>query len=640
MALFARIGTGLVAGLFLLTLSACPKDPYDPDTWIDQLDDPEKVETAVNKLADLKDPKAIKPLGKVWRKHSRSSRVLRIIIGLADQPPPKGPHWKDAVPILIEALDFQMGDSRSIEDAMAAADALGRAKDPSAVQALIGVVNKTHAGKPLPITDAAQNARIAALRALGNFGNDPRAVDTLIKVLQTDPLDDDNRDNPDANRGAMFVRGAAANALGATKNPKVIEPLVLALYQVDVIFPQVRGALTRMGQAAVPELMKVFQGKHAEVNKFAKENNFNTDCSQGAGPGTKCVAPGAVAYKSAIVLGDMRAKEAVPLLIDALKRESQTSYFSPKGVPGPPDHNGVLDALRKIGDAKATDVVGNYMKAEGTDDVFVRPLAIDVYSMLARDAKEMDYLAKQIKDDGQEVEEIRKSAGMAYARLVTKPGQLEPLDFMIERYRKKAEENVAKAAKAKKEEDKEDAIATAAGYRDLSTLFWQHKVRALVGIECDAKGSATEKSKCYLDYLAMPPAAIVTKLKIPVPIKVSDEDPEEMPKALKAAFQMAAQERALLEIGKLGPEAKSALPDLLRLADTTERLLREGVLLAIVQVAPKPCPECTQRLTEVIEMQKDQDRLSLLSADTTVVRNYFAAMDGGQAPAKPAEPAK
>ena len=33
----ARIRTGLVAGLFLLTtLTACPKDPYDADTWIDE----------------------------------------------------------------------------------------------------------------------------------------------------------------------------------------------------------------------------------------------------------------------------------------------------------------------------------------------------------------------------------------------------------------------------------------------------------------------------------------------------------------------------------------------------------------------------------------------------------------------------
>ena len=76
----ARLGTGLLAGLFLLTLSACPKDPYEADTWIDKLDDPAEVQKAVDKLGDLGDPKAIAPLGRVWEKHNRSSRVLRVII--------------------------------------------------------------------------------------------------------------------------------------------------------------------------------------------------------------------------------------------------------------------------------------------------------------------------------------------------------------------------------------------------------------------------------------------------------------------------------------------------------------------------------------------------------------------------------
>jgi HEAT repeat protein len=618
--LLARVGTGLMAGLVLLTLTACPKDPYDPKTWIDKLDDPAEVEGAVSRLADLKDPKAIAPLGKVWRKHSRSSRVLRIIIGLADQPADRGgPYWKDAIPILTEALQFEMGNTRSIEDAMAAADALGRAGDPSTVQALITAVNTSHAGRPLPITDPGQNTRIAAMRALGHFGKDPRAVQTLIQVLQTDPLDDENRDNPEAIFAAVRIRGAAANALGATRNPEALPPLVLALYQVDIIFPQVRGALTQMGDLAAPELVKVFKGEHAEVNKFAKENNFANDCSRGEGPGTTCVAPGAIAYKSAMVLGDMRAREAVPVLIAALKRPARTSFFGPGGVPGPPDHNGVLDALRKIGDGKATEVVLSYMRDEKTDDVFVRPIAIDVYSMLARDAKGLDYLAAEMKNDGQEVEEIRKAAGMAYARLVRSQDQLAPLDFMIDRYAKRAKDEAAKAVKAKKKEDAEDAEATAAGYRDLSTLFWQHKVRALVGITCKAD------PKCYLRFLQSTGDMVVQELKIPPPPKLKADEDETMKKSLKDAFLVAAQERALLELGKLGPAAAEALPTLLQLADSTERLLREGVLLALVQVAPRPCPECTTRLDEVIKAQESQDRLSFLTADTRVVRNFFAS---------------
>jgi len=610
----ARIGAGLVAGLFLLTLSACPKDPYEADTWIDKLDDEGEVQKAVDKLADLGDPKAIAPLGKVWEKHNRSSRVLRVIIGLADQPAnpryPGGPFWTDALPVLSRAVsEFKLGDSRSVEDAIAAADALGRAKDPSTAQVLVAAVNKVHNGKPLPITDLSQNVRIAAMRALGNFGSDDRAVETLIKVMRTDPLGEENRDNLEAQASAARVRGAAANALGATKNPKALQPLLISLFEVDLIFPQVRGALTRMGAPAIPELIRVFKGEHPEVNKFAADNNFATDCTHGEGPGTRCVAPGALPYKSAIVLGDLHAREAVPVLTAQLKKPARTSFFAPSGVPGPPDHNGILDALRKIGDPSAAEAVLEYLKDPKTDDM-TRPIAIDAYSMITRDTAALPHLAAEMKNDAQEVEEIRRSAGLAYARLVRSKDQLEPLDFMISRYAKEADKNDDKARSSKKREDKEQAESQATGYRDLSTLFWQHKVRALVGVTCQ------DDPTCYTKFLKLTPEQVAAELALP--------DAAQLKKDVKDAYRIAAQERALLELAKLGPKASGSLDALLELADSTERLIREGVLLAMVQVAPVPCEKCTQRLDAVIKAQDDQDRLSFLTSDTRVVRNYFA----------------
>lgn len=610
----ARLGTGLLAGLFLLTLGACPKDPYEADTWIDKLDDPAEVQKAVDKLGDLGDPKAIAPLGKVWEKHNRSSRVLRVIIGLADQPEspryPGGPFWTDAIPVLSKAVsEFKLGDSRSVEDAIAAADALGRAKDPSTAQVLIAAVNKVHSGKPLPITDLSQNVRIAAMRALGNFGNDDRAVETMIKVLRTDPLGDENRDNLEAAASAARVRGAAANALGATKNPKALQPLLISMYEVDFIFPQVRGALTRMGATSIPELVKVLEGKHDEINKFAADHNFATDCSKGEGPGTRCIAPGALLYKAAIVLGDLHAKEAVPALTAQLKKPARTSFFAPNGVPGPPDHNGILDALRKISDPSAADTVLAYLKDPKTDDL-TRPIAIDAYSMMTRDTAALPHLASEMKNDSQEVEEIRRAAGLAYARLVREKDQLQPLDFMIDRYTKEAAKQDDKAKAAKKREDKEEAESQANGYRDLSTLFWQHKVRALVGVACH------DDPACHTKFLKLSPEQVTAELQLP--------DAAQMKRDVKDAYRIAAQERALLELAKLGPKASASLDALLDLADSTERLIREGVLLAMVQVAPIPCDKCTARLDEVIKAQDDQDRLSFLTADTQVVRNYFA----------------
>lgn len=611
-----RLGAGLMAGLVLLTLSGCPKDPYDAKTWIDKLDDPnpKKAKEALDKLDELKDAQAIEPLGKLWRKHSHSSQVLRVILDIAEHPKDKDgkdlpPNWKDAVPILEEAVSgFEIGDNRSVEDAMAAADALGRAGDPSAVETLIGAVNKNIGGKPIPVTDTAQNVRIAAMRALGNFGSDDRGVQTLIQVLQTDPLTEDNRNNPQAQRYAALIRGAAADALGASRNPKALQPLLVALFQVEMIFPQVRGALTQLGDVAVPELMKVFKGDHPEVNKLAKQYKFANDCSTNQGPGTECVAPGALEYKSAIVLGDLRAKKAVPMLVAALKKPAKTSFFAANGAPGPPDHNGILDALRKIGQSSAADDVLTLAKDPKIDDVFERPIAIDVYSMLTRDTGGLDYLGKLMKDSSAE-EEVRRSAALGYARLVRTKDQVGPIDHLIELQEREAKKHEDRAKKAKKQEDKDDELNQADNFHALATLFWQHKVRALVGIECK------DDVKCYVNYLKMTPAQVISHLKIPGADKLKKEG--------RAAYQIAAQERALLELAKMGQKGREALPELLRLADSTEGLIRDGVLLAMVQVAPKPCDECTKRLDEVIAAQKGQDRLSRLTADTGVVRNYF-----------------
>ena len=103
----ARPVSGLLSiaavAMFAATLLGCPSDPYDPDTWIDHLDDPAEVEAAITQLSNLGDPKAIKPLGKTWRKYNKASKVLRVIVDLASRkegPPPDkkaGPFWDDAV---------------------------------------------------------------------------------------------------------------------------------------------------------------------------------------------------------------------------------------------------------------------------------------------------------------------------------------------------------------------------------------------------------------------------------------------------------------------------------------------------------------------------------------------------------------
>lgn len=596
----------------LFALTGCPSDPYDPQTWIGKLEDPHEVDRAVTELERLHCPEAIEPLGNAWRKHNKDSKILRVIIAIADQPAAKkgenrdcpdagdGPYWGDAVPVLVEAVEeFDIGDRREIEDAVVAADALGKAKDPEAVQTLISA-----ATKKMPKLSEGQRVRIAAIRALGSYGNNPRAVDTLIKILGTSP-----EEQP------VHLNAAAADALAGTKSEKAIQPLLVALFEVSPIYPQVRQALSRVGEPAIPELLKIFKGEHKAINQIADKHDFAKNCDTKQGPGTTCKAPGNLTFKSAALLGDLRANKAVPALVAQLKKPSKVSFFDPKtGAPGPADHNAVLDALRNIGATSSDDAVHAYMVDPQTDDQ-IRPLAIDTYSMLTRDTKALDWLAGQFQDADQE-EQIRAASAMAYARLVRSDKQLRPIQKIIDMQLDKAKEFDAKAKRAKKEEDKANAEATAADYRAFAREYEQHRTRARVGIVCG------DKAECYAEFLTLDANQIAEKLKIP------NHRSGEMTRQDKAAYRLAALERALLEIAKLGDKAKGALEPLLANADSTERIIRQGVLLALVQVAPKPCEACVTRLEEVIAKQKDQTTLDHLTDETEIVRSYFLRTAG------------
>jgi HEAT repeat protein len=602
-----RSSLAAAAACAALLLAGCPKDPYDPATWVDKLDDQDPAERAeaVTHLQQLKDPAAIKPLGEFWRKNNRPSKVLRIIIDLAsyvDAEKKTGPNWAPAIPYLVEAIEnADYNEQGSIDDASVAADALGEAaaagqRDAEAVQVLISASNKK-----LRKQSPGHRVRIAAARALGRFGADQRIVDTLVAVLETD-----------AKQQPVKVNAAAANALGDTGSPKAVGPLIKAAYAQPLIYQQARASLSAIGRPVIPELIRVLEGKHDALNAFAKENNFANNCEKGEGPETTCRAPGNLEFKAASILGDLRAAEAVPLLTAGLSKPARTSFFDPEtGSPGPPTHNAYLEALSQIGAPQAADAIYAYWSNPATDDA-LRPIAMDKYSKLSRDTKGLPQLAKMFEDEAEE-ENVRLAAALSYGRLVRKQSELAPLDAMIKKFQKPADENDAKAKKAKTEQERADFENKRDSYRGYQVAFEENKERALVGIKCQ------DDPACYVEYLK------ATDIAVGKP---------GLPRA----------ERALLELAKLGPKAASAVPALLQHAESPERIMREGVLLALTSVAPKPCPDCVARLAEVVEKQKDQTTLDLLTGETKIVMNYFkwagsAGGGGGAAPAPTPTPA-
>lgn len=608
-----------------LTLStACTKDPYDPQTWIDKLDNASELEEAITQLERLKCPEAIKPLGKVWAKHNKWSKVLRVIIGLANQPNAKagenqdcpdakdGPYWDDAIPFLITAVeDFDVTDEREIQDATVAAEALGKAKSQEAVQVLISVATKKEKLRQ------GQMVRIAAVKALGGFGDNARTVDTIVTVLETE-----------AKMDTIRLNAAAANALADARSPKAILPLLKALFEIAPIYQQVRTAITTIGKPAIPELIKTFSGTHPDMNKLAEAAKFATDCDKGEGPGTTCIAPGNLRFKSATLLGDLRATEAIPLLTKALLKPEAVSFFDPQsGATGPPDHNAILDALRTMGAFKSAGAIYTYMQAESTNDT-TRPLAIDVYSMLGSGTKALPYLKKTFENKDNEMP-MRQASTLAYSRLVDTDKQIKPIQDIIDRQLKSANESDAKAAKAKKEDEKKELEGAANDYRGFAREYEQHRTRARAGVVCK------KDLACYQSILTLDAKGIVAKLKIPNHRRDPKKD---MKKQHMQTYRIAALERSLLEIAKMGKKAAPAFNDLLKHAESTDRIVRQGVLLALVQVAPTPCNECVDRLHEIVEAQSAQTTLDYLTADTRIVLNYFISA-GGKASGKKAAPA-
>ncbi len=138
------------------------------------------------------------------------------------------------------------------------------------------------------------------------------------------------------------------------------------------------------------------------------------------------------------------------------------------------------------------------------------------------------------------------------------------------------------------------------------------------------------QTKCKADWAAVSPRLKAASAEIEV-AKYTDEE--------KLEVCIAQIERALLELGKMGPKAKSAaLEILLYNVSSDDRLVRQSILLTLPKVAGKECAKCGEMLDAAIRAAAGKDALRELNFETQVLRSYFA---GDAAEADPADaPAK
>lgn len=300
-----KLGVAVLLCLGTTVLIAGCDDPKKPQTWIKKLRDPEHGPEAVRQLQLLGDPVAVEPLCELFKDYP-SANILKAIISFKD---------RRAIPTLRAALDFT---EDNYTNATRAANALADFKASEAVPDLIKVLKR-----PLPIKSRANLAKQAAIEALAKIG-DKKAVPALIEVA-------DGR----AEKQDFYLNKVAVVALGMLRDVRAVPVLIRALFLSSTLqgssFSQATVALARVGLSAVHPLIRAMQGKDPQLNAMAKELEFR---------------PGVVRSKTAIVLGNLGAKQAVSALLAEL---AAGGHSGPKAV----GLEGVIEALGEIGEPGA-----------------------------------------------------------------------------------------------------------------------------------------------------------------------------------------------------------------------------------------------------------------------------------------------
>ncbi|MCE9572796.1 MAG: HEAT repeat domain-containing protein [Deltaproteobacteria bacterium] len=669
--------TALLGAMLLSSVTGCQSNPYSADTWIDKLDDAADAERAVTELEHLGDPKAIPALGKAWENGGCTQRLFQVMIDLARPLTPaeadKGnfvdlattgrkASWDAVMPFLTETLRtsdakclFDEASPRSIENAGKAADALGDSQTEAGLQALIDALGQPYGPK-------GQVVRLSVILALGKY-KDPKAVKALQGVLENSP-----------ESVQLPILAATVNALAEIKNPDSLPTLIATMYRVPPIFSQIRRALVAMGPGALSKLRAILRGEDQAVNALFKDQKLDLYCGDkdpAIGkidkPITPCKPISMREFYAAIILGDMYSPEAVPDLLAALKKPAMPAFYQAGNPTGSTQHNGIYDSLRKIGSAEGADqlkAIWNDSKADAQE----RVLAIGAYAFVARGGAGVADLGKIVSSPGDNG--LRQEAATAFARLATTEADIAVMAAQAALNQKSADEAQAKAdgppkaayekAKAVYDEAKKKLAAAKAkfnaeggvkkasadtinafteaqkaaddadepfdnaklewkpldnaakDYRGYQRLFETHIARIEIYLNCKSDPA------CYAKALDQKPDEL--KARLGKYIKGMDKwSPEELNAAIAAQV-----ERALLELGKLGPAAEGQTGVLLAKAASEDRIVRQSVLLALPKIAKVPCPDCETKLDEAIKKSAGKSELAQLNVETTVLRNYFA----------------
>ncbi len=156
-----------------------------------------------------------------------------------------------------------------------------------------------------------------------------------------------------------------------------------------------------------------------------------------------------------------------------------------------------------------------------------------------------------------------------------------------------------------------DDAATA--YLSYARMFQTHVARIEIAVRCKADAA------CYAASLTLKPDDEVANVVTYLPDAASWTSDQ------KHDLVAAAVERAMLELGKQGANASQFTDVLLDAAVSDDLLIRQSILLALPQIAKRPCPQCVTKLDAAIKAGEGKSSLAGANIETTILRNYFAS---------------
>jgi HEAT repeat protein len=326
--------------LTCFALLAC-SPPSDPAGWAKQAYKRNRVDEKLKALEMVRkapgDKKGATPfLVKILeeKQHPRARAAAALALGEGGDPA--------AIEPLMKAIDTGAKDRDAIDMDRRIAEALGALKAEEAVGLL---------GKLTTFPDGF--VQVAAVDALGAIGV-KAAVDTLT-VVALDP------------QGEPFTSKKATLALGRIGDEKSM-PVILKMMFVSrggvSFFPEAAFAASQIGPTMIPPLLKVLEGRDAELAAWAREQKYPAGALYAKAAsvlgdvGDASVVPALVQKLSyadpdpglqlfvrvyaAEALGRLRAREAVAPIADVLSRERNADV-----------RDRLCDALARIGDAGA-----------------------------------------------------------------------------------------------------------------------------------------------------------------------------------------------------------------------------------------------------------------------------------------------